>query len=590
MVDPTGTTSYAYDALDRLSNIQFPTSNIQYAYDAVGNRTRITYPNSNVVTYTYDAANRLTNVTDWASRAFAYIYDAASNRTRLNYPNGAYTTYAYDALNRLTALTTTGASGTLFSASYTLDNVGNRTRMVDSEGTTNYTYDALYRLSNFQSPTSNLQYTYDAMGNRATMVNSVSGTTNYTYDAADRLLTAGATAFTWDNNGNQLTKGAATYAYDVANRLTQVVNGSTTVQYAYDGDGKRASKTVNGTATSYAYDVNAALPVVLTETTSGVATTYLYGADLFARYDNAGTPTYYHADGLGSVRALSNSAGQSVAAYNYDAFGAVRNSSGAASTFKFAGEQSDDEVGLIYLRARYYDASTGRLLQRDTIDGSVLYTKSWNMFVYVYNNPVRMVDPYGLWGISTRVNVGYAGGIMGGSEGSAGIGPEFEFPSWNPLDWRIGVGAGGELKATGGAQAEGSGLLGASIYAWDRRQPIPGASDAPITSCAGVGGSASIGGGAGISGGGCTGQGKTGVKLSGSLRAGVGGGVHGYISVGTGASWTFSPREAWNSIVGFYNSVFGGGNYYGVNYYSGGGYGGGGGGADGWGGPPSGGK
>jgi YD repeat-containing protein len=205
-----------------------------------------------------------------------------------------------------------------------LDNVGNRTRMVDSEGTTNYTYDALYRLSNFQSPTSNIQYTYDAMGNRATMVNSVSGTTNYTYDNADRLLTAGATAFTWDNNGNQLTKGAATYAYDVANRLTQVVNGGTTVQYAYDGDGKRASKTVNGTATSYAYDVNAALPVVLTETTSGIATTYLYGTDLLARYDNAGTPTYYHADGLGSVRALSNSAGQSVATYNYDAFGAVR--------------------------------------------------------------------------------------------------------------------------------------------------------------------------------------------------------------------------------------------------------------------------
>jgi YD repeat-containing protein len=162
------------------------------------------------------------------------------------------------------------------------------------------------------------------MGNRATMVNSVSGTTNYTYDNADRLLTAGATAFTWDNNGNQLTKGAATYAYDVANRLTQVVNGGTTVQYAYDGDGKRASKTVNGTATSYAYDVNAALPVVLTETTSGIATTYLYGTDLLARYDNAGTPTYYHADGLGSVRALSNSAGQSVATYNYDAFGAVR--------------------------------------------------------------------------------------------------------------------------------------------------------------------------------------------------------------------------------------------------------------------------
>ncbi len=392
MADPTGTTTYTYDGFDRLTRVQSPISNLQYSYDAVGNRTRIVYPSGSAVTYTYDAANRLTNVTDWASRAFAYIYDAASNRTRLNYPNGAYTTYTYDALNRHTALTTTGASGTLFTASYALDNVGNRMQMVDSEGTTNYSYDTLYRLSNFQSPTSNVQYTYDAMGNRATMTTTGSGTTNYSYDVADRLLAAGATAFTWDNNGNQLTKGAAIYAYDAANRLTQVVNGGTTVQFTYDGDGKRANKTVNSAATNYAYDVNASLPVVLTETTSSNTTTYLFGADLLARYDNAGTPTYYHADGLGSVRAMSNSAGQSIATYNYDAFGAVRNSSGAASTFKFVGEQADDEAGLIYLRARYYDPATGRFLSPDKWRGAASSDQSLNRYIYAQNSSTRLVD------------------------------------------------------------------------------------------------------------------------------------------------------------------------------------------------------
>ena len=163
----------------------------------------------------------------------------------------------------------------------------------------------------------------------------------------------------------------------------------------YDGDGKRAIKTVNGTATRYVYDVGGALPNVLTETASGATTTYLYGVDLLVQYDNTGNPTYYHADGLGSVRAMSNSAGASVATYNYDAFGAVRNSTGVSSTFKFAGEQSDDEVGLIYLRARYYDFATGRFLARDPLPGTVEDPLSLTPYIYSHCNPVLYVDRSG---------------------------------------------------------------------------------------------------------------------------------------------------------------------------------------------------
>ena len=78
-------------------------------------------------------------------------------------------------------------------------------------------------------------------------------------------------------------KGSATYTYDALDRLTQVVNGTTTVQFAYNGDGVRLSKTVNGAATAYVQDVQAPLPVVLTETTGGQTSLYLYGNDLLAQ-------------------------------------------------------------------------------------------------------------------------------------------------------------------------------------------------------------------------------------------------------------------------------------------------------------------
>ena len=113
---------------------------------------------------------------------------------------------------------------------------------------------------------------------------------------------------------------------------------------------------MNGTATSYTYDTIAGLAYVLAETTGG-NTRPLH---LWHRPDrpdrSAGVQSYYHYDGLGSTRGLTNGSGQVTARYTYDAFGAVRSSSGTGGTaFKFAGEQTDDEIGLIYLRARYYD-------------------------------------------------------------------------------------------------------------------------------------------------------------------------------------------------------------------------------------------
>jgi len=108
------------------------------------------------------------------------------------------------------------------------------------------------------------------------------------------------------------------------------VIGGNTSTYAYNGDGLRASRTAGGTTASYTWDVGSGLPVILQETAGGQTTYYVYGLDLIASV-TGGAATYYLTDGLGSTTELANGGGTVSDTYRYDAFGAVRSSTGATA-------------------------------------------------------------------------------------------------------------------------------------------------------------------------------------------------------------------------------------------------------------------
>ena len=140
MTDTIGVTTYTYDDLNRLTQVAAPNGTVGYGYDLFGNRTSLTYPGAQTVTYAYDLANRLTTVTDHASRVTQYTYDAANRQTGIQYPNGVQAAYTYDTADRLLSLVHTHpVNGTIASATYTLDAVGNRLSMQDLDGTTSYT-------------------------------------------------------------------------------------------------------------------------------------------------------------------------------------------------------------------------------------------------------------------------------------------------------------------------------------------------------------------------------------------------------------------------------------------------------------------
>ncbi|MCL5256687.1 MAG: hypothetical protein M1319_02690, partial [Chloroflexi bacterium] len=407
------TTHYAYDTVGRLSSVTTPGGEVVgYSYNGAGQRSTLTYPDRKQVEYGYDQVGRLDTVTDWASREVSYSYDDAGRLTGVELPNSTSSSLSYDDANRLAQINhTSEISGTIESIDYQLDSVGNRMVMTDTSGTTSYTYDDLYRLTGVTYPdSSSTSYEYDPVGNRTVMTTSL-GTTDYSYDNDDRMTTAGSDSYTWDNNGNMRSKtsgGVTTdYTYDYADRLTEIADGTNTYQYTYNGDGIRVRKNVNGTSTDYIWDLGLGLPVVLTDTNS----IYLYGLDLIAQQQGEDV-SYYHADGLGSVRNLTNSSGQIVGGYTYDVFGAVSSSSGTVSNdFQFAGEQLD-ETGLVYLRARYYDPSTGRFITKDPFNGLIQDPRTLHHYVYGGHNPATITDPSGkLFNLA----LGVVGGLVGGA-------------------------------------------------------------------------------------------------------------------------------------------------------------------------------
>ncbi len=333
---------------------------VAYQYDAAGNRTRITYPDTKQVNYTFDGASRMDTVTDWASNVTDYAYDDVGRLTTTTLPNGVVQTSSYNNADQLTDIEAVKGGTTLTDFAYGLDNAGMRTSVVTPAGTESCTYDNLYRLTGVTYPDTSTQvYTYDAVGNRLTKVQG--STTSYTYDNADRMTAAGGVTYTYDNNGNQTGRGSDLFGWDIEDRLTSATVGGTGVTYAYRGDDLRHSKTLGGVTTVYAWDLSAQLPVV--------AAGGQHHLCLRAGVDQPNHRDHHQLPAGRRTRvpaALTDASGAVTATYAYDVFGAVKSSTGPGSTeFRFAGQQDDPALGYQYLRARYYDPSTGRFISKE---------------------------------------------------------------------------------------------------------------------------------------------------------------------------------------------------------------------------------
>jgi RHS repeat-associated protein len=219
-------------------------------------------------------------------------------------------------------------------------------------------------------------------------------TTNY--NANNQQLMFGTTTETYDLNGNLATTTDAgvttTYTWNARNHLTGISRTGLTASFSYDSFGRRTGKTVQGVTTNYVYD---GLNPVQEKSGATVNANLLTGLgidEFFMRTDGVGVRSLLP-DALGSTVALGDGTGTLQTQYTYEPFGFV-SQTGAASTnsYKYTGRE-DDGTGLLYYRARYYQPRFQRFISEDPVEfmgGSI------NVYTYVHNKPLRLIDPLGL--------------------------------------------------------------------------------------------------------------------------------------------------------------------------------------------------
>ncbi|MCK4819399.1 hypothetical protein KA005_26740 [bacterium] len=389
--DNDSSDGFIYDSTSRLTSAtQTSGVTISYTYDKNGNRFAMADP-TGTTGYTYNVLNRPTTLINPNAQTTTFNYDELSRRTSMTLPNGIITNYGYDVLSQLTSIQSAAAN-----YQYTYDKLGNRTSMTEPAGTNSYAYDVLNRLTSSTHPhpvNPAETFTYGSVGNRLSSHISVS----YTYDAANRLLEDNQYTYTYDNNGNTTSKTdkntseITTYTYNPENQLIRIdfFNG-VYATYTYDGLGRRIKKDVNGVITRYIYD-NENILLEYDDTNTIIARyTHGLGIDEPLIMDRASQSYFYHVDALGSITALTDVSGNIAQTYIYDSFGNIVEQTGSLTNqYTYTGREYDNESGLYYYRARYYDAKTGRFLQEDPV-------LKINLYLYCENNSVNWVDPFGL--------------------------------------------------------------------------------------------------------------------------------------------------------------------------------------------------
>jgi len=509
-----------------LTEVEYPDGTwLKFTYNIVGQRTQSVDQTGFTVNYSYDALGRLSKLTDADGNLIVqYFYDGSGNLIQKDNGNGTFTIYTYDADNRVLSITNyaPSAGGTSYVAAdsvvnsfdvYTYDALSNVLTDTNQDGQWVNTYDADSELTgavftpNKTDPdgltAQNLQYVYDAVGNRISeTVNGVVTTyvtNNVNEYTSSTTVGVGTTNYQYDLDGNLIATAAlggntTTYVFNELNELTAASGPGLSASSAYDPLGNLVSQAVNGATTNFQNDPTQPHEVVASfrgtgiyNNDGGLIDTYVHGLGLESEVSSANVAAYFDFNGTGNTVGVTGSSGSYVSQYFYEPFGATAavGAGGDTNPFTFVGELGamSEGDGLTLMGARTYDPATGQFLSNDPLglDGGDTNTRR-----YVDNNPASLVDPSGLklcwygpfgessyvdggppwligmgFGHSTGLNVGWSAGLSAGASAgfSLGLGAEAGVGPTGFIGPSVQAGLNGGV-ASAGVAGGGFGLYG----------------------------------------------------------------------------------------------------------------------------------
>jgi RHS repeat-associated protein len=319
---------------------------------------------------------------------------------------------------------------------YEYDPAGNITRITRTVGGTTsdlyrYRYDKagqLIREDNSVSGQTTL-WVYDAGGNIRTrkvyaltdveipLEQNLIDTVDYGYGDSiwkDKLTSYDGQTISYDASGNPTNYLGAAMTWTMGRQLASYDKGILSIDYTYNENGIRTSKTVNNVRTDYYLNGSQ----VIAEVTGGNRIDYRYdgnGQLIALRYN--GSEYYYVTNIQGDVIGLIDGSGTSAVQYSYDAWGnqtsctgTLASTLGQANPYRYRGYRFDTETGLYYLQSRYYDANVGRFVNADNLlilSERLLSKNLLSIYSYCSNNPINNIDTNGMFAIVIPVVVIY---------------------------------------------------------------------------------------------------------------------------------------------------------------------------------------
>ncbi len=416
--DAAGRVTSARQTID---GINYDTS---YTYNLNGSLLTETYPSGRVTTHSYASNGDLAGVSGrpagGTNKTYAsgFEYAAQGAVTKFQYGNGLWEETGFNSLMQPTSITLRKQATTLWNVSYdygTSDNNGNiKSQSILHPGITqplvqNYTYDSLNRLSQAVETQNGVEqwkqtFTYDRFGNRTVVAGqttpSLVGPNPVINQANNRITPQAGEGYGYDSAGNlTFDKDGKKFVFDANNRVTQFFQNQTSqtpvAEYRYDATGKRVKKIVGNVTTIFVYDGFGNL----------ISEYSINGQTLTPRTQ------FLTVDRVSSQRVISDSQGTVTSRRDFAPFGEELptstprplgqgyGSSQDRTRQKFGTYERDEESGLDFAQARYYQANSGRFTSVDSAMGSGHATdpQTWNRYAYVKNNPVNKIDPDGLY-------------------------------------------------------------------------------------------------------------------------------------------------------------------------------------------------